>query len=140
MASSYVNTSVVRYGPLFDGRAEAAVLEFERSVTREAAEIGRDWIRVAATGMDKSGRGSTGMAAHGVLLNPVPGGWQIFGGMVTGKVWWPWLEGVSKRNQSSKFKGYHTFRSTAFKLRASMPAITEMKLAEFIGEMGGEVL
>jgi len=136
----YVNTSVERYGPVFDGRAEIAVLEFERAVTREAAEIGRDWIRIAAMGMDKSGRGGTGAAAAGVLLNPIPGGWRIFGAMVKGTVWWPWLEGTSKRNASTGFKGYDAFRATKFKLQRSIPAIAEMKLAEYLPQMGGEAL
>jgi hypothetical protein len=135
-----VNTSVERYGPVFDGRAEVAVKEFEASVTREAAAIGRDWIRIAAMAMDKSGRGGSGEAADGVVLNPVPGGWQIYGSMIKGRVWWPWLEGVSRRNASSKFKGYHTFRTTKFKLSRSIPAIAEMKLAEYLPEMGGEAL
>lgn len=136
----YVNTSIHKYGPIFDGRAAIYIREFESAVTREAAEAGRDWIRIAAMGMDKSGRGSTGAAAAGVLLNPIPGGWRIFGAMVKGQVWWPWLEGDSKRNTSTKFKGYHTFRATKFKLQRSIPAIAEMKMAEYLPQMGGEVL
>ena len=134
-----VNTSVERYGPVFDGRAEIAVKEFEASVTREAAAIGRDWIRIAAAGMDRSGRGGTGMAAAGVGLYPVPGGWQILGAEITGTVWWPWLEGISRRNASSKFKGYHTFRTTKYKLSRAVPAIAELKMAEFLPQMGGFV-
>lgn len=134
-----VYTSVRRYGPIFDGRAEIAVKEFEAAVTREAAEIGRDMLRVAALGMDKSGK-VTGAAAAGVLLNPWPGGWQIFGAMEKGRVWWPWLEGVSRRNTGSKFKGYHAFRATRYRLNKAIPAIAEMKLAEYLPQMGGEVL
>lgn len=33
--------------------------------------------------------------------------------------WWqgPWLEGVSKRNQSSRFKGFHMFRRVRAQIR-----------------------
>lgn len=135
----YVSSSAEKYGPIFDGRAELAVEEFEAAVTRDAAEIGRDWIRIAAMGMDKSGK-ATGAAAAGVGLFPITGGWRIFGAMEKGHVWWPWLEGVSKRNVGSKFKGYHAFRATTFKLRKQMPAIAELRLREYLPKMGGEVI
>lgn len=135
----YVNTSAERYGPIFDGRAQVAVKEFEAAVTREAAEIGRDWIRIAAMAMDKSGRGGTGRAAAGVLLNPIPDGWRIFGAMVKGQVWWPWLEGDSRRNLSTRFRGYHAFRTAKFKLQRTVPAIAELKMAEYLPQMGGYV-
>jgi hypothetical protein len=141
MPGLYVNTDVFRYGPIFDGRAEFSVEEFQADVTRTAAEVGRDMLRVAALGMDKSGRGGTGAAARGVLLFPIGiAAWRIYGAQIKGKVWWPWLEGDSKRNLSTKFKGYHAFRATRWKLTRAIPAIAEMKLAEYLPEMGGEVL
>ena len=136
-----VEYDVERYGPLFDGRASEAVKEWLDATKKEVADIGADWIRIAALGMDKSGRGGTGAAAAAVdvsvfgTFNDV----RIFGGMITGKVWWPWLEGDSERNIRSSFKGYHVFRLTRLRLRRYVTPIAQARLEEFIGAMGGHV-
>ncbi len=141
MARSLINVEMTRSGPLFDGEANEAVKEWLDATKREVAGIGADWIRIAAMGMDKSGRGGTGAAAAAVDVsvfgpfNDV----RIFGGMVEGKVWWPWLEGDSQRNIGSKFKGYHVFRLTRLRLRRYATPIVQQRLAEFIGRMGGHI-
>ena len=139
--ASRLEVFMTREGPLFDGRADAAVKEWLDATKMEVAEIGADWIRIAALGMDKSGRGGTGRAAAAVHVsrfgpfNDV----RILGGMVTGQVWWPWLEGDSQRNRRSKFKGYHTFRLTRLRLRRYATPVAQQRLAEFIGRRGGYV-
>jgi hypothetical protein len=140
MAGSY--TVVRKMGPLFDGEASVAVREWIDASLRETSETGADWIRIAAMGMDKSGRGGTGHAAaavHVTRLGPVEG-YRIWGGMVKGEVWWPWLEGVSRRNVRSKFKGYLAFRTARYKLQRYEKPVFEARLAEFIGRMGGEIV
>lgn len=139
MPTSYLNLEMTREGPLFDGRADAEVKRWLDDVKMEVANIGADWIRLAALAMDKSGRGGTGAAAGEVhvssfgTFNDV----RIFGGMASGRVWWPWLEGTSQRNMRSKFKGYGTFRLTRLRLRRYAVPIAQQRLAEFIGAMGG---
>ena len=139
MASSKITVTMTREGPLFDGRADEAVKEWLDATKKEVADIGADWIRIAALGMDMSGRGGTGRAAAAVTVSRF-GGFndvRIFGGMETGAVWWPWLEGDSKRNVHSKFKGYHVFRLTRLRLRRYVTPIAQQRLEEFIGRMGG---
>ena len=139
--SSRLEVYMTREGPLFDGRANAAVKEWLDATKMEVAEIGADWIRIAAMGMDRSGRGGTGRAAEAVRVsrfgpfNDV----RIFGGMERGQVWWPWLEGDSQRNRSSRFKGYHTFRLTRLRLRRYVTPVAQQRLAEFIERMGGYI-
>jgi hypothetical protein len=139
MAASRVEVHMTREGPLFDGRADEAVKEWLDVTKKEVADIGADWIRIAALGMDRSGRGGTGRAAEAVTVsrfgpfNDV----RIFGGMIKGEVWWPWLEGDSTRNIKSKFKGYHTFRLTRLRLRRYATPVAQKRLEEFIGRMGG---
>lgn len=141
MARSNVEVYMTRSGPLFDGRADEAVKQWLDDTKMEVANIGADWIRLAALAMDKSGRGGTGHAAEAVhvsrfgAFNDV----RIFGGMVKGEVWWPWLEGDSQRNIGSKFKGYHTFRLTRLRLRRYVTPIAQKRLEEFIGRMGGHI-
>jgi hypothetical protein len=138
---SNVEVYMTRSGPLFDGRADEAVKQWLDDTKKEVADIGADWIRIAAEAMNKSGRGGTGHAAEAVTVtrfgtfNDV----RIFGGMVKGRVWWPWLEGDSPRNIGSKFKGYHVFRLTRLRLRRYVTPIAQQRLAEFIGRMGGHI-
>lgn len=103
-------------GPIFDGRAERALQQYARDLRHSLAEIGQDWIQIEAMGMDKSGRGGTGRAAEGVRIITSNLQETLWGDMKEGEVWWPWLEGVSKRNHATRFKGYHTFRKIRFKI------------------------
>ena len=131
-------TKVILSGPLFDGQASEAARDFTDSLAHEVAEIGRDWIRIEATGMDKSGRGGTGKAAGGVE-GPIGsnGAYVIRGGIREGKYAWPWLEGDSKRNQSTGFKGYHTFRRTRLRMRKQVQPFAQARLEQYLLMMGG---
>lgn len=54
-------------------------------------------------------------------------------------IYGPWLEGVGSRNQSTKFKGYSTFRTVAKKLQRDTGAIAlaELKAGGYLGDMNG---
>jgi hypothetical protein len=136
MSRMEVIASVSATGPLADGMAEAAVREWLDATVKAVAKEGIDMLR--AFPMDKTGR------AHGAFENSL----QIVrrnldaiipGPMITGVTWGPWLEGVSKRNQSTRFKGYHLFRITRDRLQEKAPGIAEAELAKYIGAMGGTV-
>lgn len=131
-------TKVVIKGPLFDGRADEAAREFTDKLAREVAEIGVTWIKVEAHGMDRSGRGGTGKAAGGVE-GPIGSGgtYVIKGGIRKGEYAWPWLEGTSKRNQSTRFKGYHTFRRTRLRMRKQVTPYAQTLLERYLLMMGG---
>ena len=130
-------TRIKLSGPLFDGQAEKAAQEFTDSLAAEIAAIGHDWIAIEAHGMDKSGRGGTGAAAEGVKVTGGNGAYVISGGISKGKYAWPWLEGTSKRNSSSKFKGYHTFKRTRQRMRTQVTPYAQAKLQEYLAQMGG---
>jgi hypothetical protein len=124
-------------GPLFDGRGEAAIARFKDAAARKLADTGRDWIRIAAMEMDRSGRGGTGRAAQGVIIYERDVGYAIFGEQTEGVVWWPWLEGTSQRNRSTRFKGYHTFRTTRRRLADHMGEIIRPELDDLRRDLGG---
>lgn len=42
-----------------------------------------------------------------------------------GVIYGPWLEGVSSRNQTTRFKGYHAFREACQGLQGKVPALVE---------------
>lgn len=130
-------TRVVLSGPLFSGEAASAAADFANSLAGEVADIAKTWIMLDTERMDKSGRGGTGAAAGGVQLTGGGGRYTITGGIREGVYAWPWLEGTSKRNESTKFRGYHTFRRTRLRLRKQISPLAEMRLAAYIDRMGG---
>lgn len=132
-------TRVKLEGPLFDGEAAAAAAEFTADLAKTIAEIGQTWIKVEAHGFDKSGR-NTGAAADGVELVGQGRNWIIRGGIRKGEYSWPWLEGTSRRNQTTQFKGYHTFRRTRTRMRRQVTPFAQEELDKFIVRMGGSVL
>jgi hypothetical protein len=124
-------------GPIFDGVADHVVEKVLHETNKDLGEIGRDWIRIEAEGFDRSGRGGTGRASAGVLLTERPGGYRIFGEMNSGQVWWPWLEGSTSRNRTTRFKGYHTFSKTAKRLDQIAADTLEKHLRAHLSEIGG---
>lgn len=121
---------------MFDGRAEKDVDDYRANLAKHLAEIGQNWIQTIAQDMDKSGRGGTGRAAEGVQLRTSNlDTYYIWGEMTQGEVWWPWLEGVSKRNMSTRYKGYRTFRRTRGRLNKYALPYAQEQLAKYIEEM-----
>ena len=125
-------------GPIFDGEALAAVRAFLRDTENDLAEQGQRVIQAKAKAMNRSGRGGHGVAAGAVTLTGGEGMRIIRGGQQKGVVWWPWLEGVSRRNQSTGFKGYKTFRKTRYLLARALRPVAQENLNRYLPMMGGE--
>ena len=130
MARTRINVTVS--GPLFDGRAAQVVRDWLDATKREVADMG---VReLDAITMDKSGRGTghyqSMITTRVVKYNDV---------LITDPViYGPWLEGVSKRNQSTRFKGYHLWRRTRLRLRRTFKDVAQRKLDEYyLARMGG---
>jgi hypothetical protein len=130
-------TRIILSGPLFDGQAAAAAADFTNELAAEIADIGVTWIKLDTERMDKSGRGGTGRAADGVQLTGGGTSYTISGRIRKGEFSWPWLEGTSKRNQSTEFRGYGTFRRTRLRMRKQLRTYTQEKLEAYIVQMGG---
>ena len=129
-------TKIILSGPLFTGQATEAAREFTDSLANEVAQIGRDWIRLDTERMTKSGS-DTGQAAEGVKLSGGNGAYVISGGIHKGKYAWPWLEGTSKRNQSTGFKGYKTFSRTRLRMRKQVTPFAQQRIEQYLLMMGG---
>ena len=127
---------IVLKGPLFDGGASSAAKDFTDSLAHEVAEIGRDWIKLDTQRMTKSGS-DTGQAEAGVEMSGGNGAYTILGGIREGKYAWPWLEGTSKRNASTGFKGYKSFSRTTLRMRKQVTPFAQARLEEYLARMGG---
>jgi len=118
-------------GPLFDGEARAqALLALDRA-KRDLGDIGSAELR--AWVMDKTGR-ATGRYQAGIITSVLSfSDIKIWDPVVYG----PWLEGVSERNRSTRFKGYHLWRITRAHLSRMAKDVLQKRLDEVIGRMGG---
>lgn len=91
-------------GPLFDGRAAAAARgmtqDIEQAVAQEAeAEV----QRLLASSLQHP----TGRYQSSIRVERQGGQVEVNDG---GVVYGPWLAGTSSRNQTTRFKGYQTWR------------------------------
>lgn len=115
-------------GPLFDGRADAAAAVFAQDAEREIAEQGVN--EVARVG-GSSFRNPTGyFVAH--LVTERAGADRV---VTDTTVYGPWLEGVSERNQATRFKGYALYRRAAQALDRTAVGIAERILPSYLRRM-----
>lgn len=52
-------------------------------------------------------------------------------------VYGPWLEGTSRRNQTTRFKGYHAFRLARQASVAKVPRLVQAAARRAVARMGG---
>jgi hypothetical protein len=134
-------------GPMFTGLAEQAIDAWARDTEEELANQGQAEIRRRTRLMRRSNssmrkirvygyRAHTGAAERHVRVYSRAGAWYIAGESREGEVWWPWLEGTSKRNLSSRFKGYHTFRIVKNLLQRRAKRVGEEILQRYKPRMG----
>jgi len=114
-------------GPLFNGRlaasVEAATRRTEYRIADEGVALVRNNIRISAkrrTGRYERSLRTTRQASSVRVTD---------GGVVYG----PWLEGVSRRNSSTRFKGYRQFRKATQELERRAKPIAEVEISRAIG-------
>lgn len=122
-------------GPLSSGEADRAAEDWAQATTQALAGKGIEML--GAFPMDKTGRGDGGFRQNLRLTRVSPTLVRIPGPTVRGVVFAPWLEGTSKRNEDSSFKGYHLFRATRRELSKMAPQVAQAELEKVLPRMGG---
>lgn len=117
------------HGPLFDGRAAAAVEAFLNAAKDDIAQEG---VNLVQRRLGQVLKNPTGFYESRITTERRSDDRAVTD---SGVVYGPWLEGVGSRNQSSRFKGYRTFRETTQELQAAAPDIAEGLLRQFTGRM-----
>lgn len=112
-------------GALFDARAHQLFSEFEGDLEEEGAEWALDHIKAT---FHTSFREPTGYYESHVTVHSTPSGTEVWDGGQHGPAYGPWLEGISSRNDTTRFKGYHAFRKAAAALEARIEAMGERLL------------
>lgn len=121
-------------GPLASPQARDAVVAWLDDSKKAIAQEAVDQLRAYV--MDKTGRGTghyqseiqtTTLRYNDILVrDPV--------------VYGPWLEGTSKRNRDTRFKGYHLWRLTRQRVQERAPQIAEDRLKVYASAIGVNVL
>lgn len=119
-------------GPLFDGRAQAAMPLIADAV---AEGLGKEGKRRVLVGLDGTLRRPTGFYRSRVALyGPVGGQARVHDSMV---IYGPWLEGTGSRNRTTRFKGYRNFRNATQTLQAAAVPLAENIIAQHLHRLGG---
>jgi hypothetical protein len=119
--------SVTMTGPIFDGRLEHAVAQAVDEAEQQIADRGVSDVRVALADVLQH---PTGAYQGSVHSERAVGDWIVTDG---GQVYGPWLAGVLRRNQTTRFKGYSHWRRATQRLQAQAPGIAGHVIAERIG-------
>jgi hypothetical protein len=99
-------TKIEYKGPLFDGRGKLILERFERDAEQEIAQ---DVNRRVHSMFARFFKHQTGRYASTVQERRRGDGITVGD---SGLVYGPWLEGVSSKNATTRFKGYHSFKKT----------------------------
>ena len=118
-------------GPLFDGRASAAV---ERVLDESKSEVGAQGLADVHQVLNARIRHPTPYYETQLLSERIGAAEVVHD---RGVIYGPWLEGTGSRNATTRFEGYHAFRLARQALPAKIPALVEPILARHLSEMGG---
>jgi hypothetical protein len=124
-----IDLQVTATGPVFDGRAAAAVDDFLTDAEDTLADAGVNRIRQR---LGTVLRNPTGYYASRIVTERAGEDRAVTDSRV---VYGPWLEGTSSRNQATRFKGYRTFRLTTQQLQAEAHDIAQRVLPRYLERM-----
>jgi hypothetical protein len=124
-----LNVEVTVTGPLVDGRLERGIAQGLEDGLDEVAQTGVDLVRFRLHGVLQH---PTGHYESRVQVERAGSDRAVTDG---GIVYGPWLEGVSERNRTTRFKGYATFRRTVGELDRQAGPIVEHAIERRIGSL-----
>lgn len=127
-----VNVSTKQRGPIFNNALSKAA--GRRMIIRINEAIAQEGVDRVQAVLSNVLRNPSGYYKSKIIVQRreiYRGVWDsnvIYGG---------WLEGVSSRNASTRFKGYFTFRKVRQALEQDKDKIAAPLIADFVKEMGG---
>lgn len=124
-----LNIRVTKSGPIFDGRAAQAARAFADESEERIADEGVNMVRTQLSHVLKH---PTGYYASRVQTDRAMGDRTV---MDSGVVYGPWLEGTGSRNDTTRFKGYATFRKVTQRLQGQSGRIAERVLPPYLRRM-----
>ncbi len=141
-----VSMRSVLSGPAFNGKGKPSSEAVMRGIVREAVETGStrllQTLRPRPAGVYLSVAEAGRAASVGNYRRNLNNRFARRGLTATlddgGVVYGPWLEGTSRRNQTTRFKGYASFRRTKDWLnKSAVPKIIRAHLGKLRRGLGG---
>lgn len=121
---------VSKRGAIANGRGSKAI----DAVTDDAeVDIADEAYQRVRAHLNASLKHPTGYYESRIHVSNLSSGLMISDG---GVVYGPWLEGTSSRNNSTRFKGYHTFRKVMQEMDKTAEDIAERKISQELGRLG----
>lgn len=131
-APTHGGVTVTLTGPIFDGRAARAATDYCERVERVVAEQGLANVQQY---LDRSIRHPTPYYETQIMVQEMHGDQVVHD---RGIVYGPWLEGTSRRNQTTRFKGYASFRRATQALRPRVDQLAAWVIRHgYLARMGG---
>lgn len=130
-------------GPLFEGDPSGIVREEAHGMLVELVEKGEErlaqMLRTRPAGVFLSVAEAGKRASTGHYRSNLTSMVRDLHGLITdgGVIYGPWLEGVSSRNATTRFKGYASFRRTGQWLQKQVPAVMQRRMARLVRRLGG---
>jgi hypothetical protein len=125
-----LNIDVSVRGPLFSAAAAPAVKDITHDVVTELVDEGEKRVVLQLYPGHGLKTGHYRRSIHGDMLSSLHG--RIHDSKV---VYGPWLEGVSRRNQTTRFRGYAMFRNAKQQIERITGAVMEQHVRRFLGRM-----
>jgi len=132
MPKSRVNVTVKHKGAIFNAAASKAA--GGRMVVKINDALAQEGVNRVKVQLRKVLKHPTGYYQSKITVDRR----SIYRGISDGGVvYGGWLEGVSSRNRTTRFKGYHTFRIVMQQLNKDKEKIAQPIVNKFISEMNG---
>lgn len=117
-------------GPVFDGRAAAAVDAFVDEAERE---IAREGVNIVRAELDRVLKHPTGYYRSQIRTDRAGGDRVVTDGRV---VYGPWLAGVGSRNYpKTSFRGYDHWRRATRRIQTLSRTVAERVLPKYLRRM-----
>lgn len=132
MPDSRVNVTITHKGQIFNAAGTKAAAA--RMVIKINDAIAEEGVTRVKTRLNRVLQHPTGYYRSRIQVQRrstyrgITDGGVIYGG---------WLEGVSSRNRTTRFKGYHTFREVMQQLNKDKVKIAQPLVTKFVNEMNG---
>lgn len=114
-----VRTEVRTEGPFFDGRHERSLSAAVEVAERAVADVG---VNTVQRRLSAKLQNPTGYYESQIQTDRSVTGFVVTDG---GVIYGPWLEGVTSRNEQTRFKGYSHFRRATQELAQQAARIAE---------------
>ncbi len=118
-------------GALLEGQAPGIIGEALDEVEHSLGQFALGEVQML---LDRSIRHPTPYYETQIIAQPLRGDVIVHD---RGIIYGPWLEGVSRRNATTRFKGYASFRRARQELERRAPEIAERTMRRFIDRLAG---